>query len=453
MAVFGKKLESFTEQMLLNEAYVGRTPTLELIDQKIAELQEAGPLSIYQNMSRDKRIIELNRLFEKQFGMKLFSINIENSEYLNAWTYTISYRIDIAEKYSPQALSKLVKADSTRGYYYVPGNELCITTHMTTELLFNSGMTSSEIVAVMLHEIGHNFSSCLYGKLYLENREIMLSYKRAMIFMIVLGAILSPFLIGIPMLIAGIKNYRDSTTAGQKAKAERNEKNVGKTGGFFAFIKGLKNKYSDMQSYASELASRIADGWDKYKVLNPLKGEGKQKYKQISNSSGRLDEVFADKFAAVYGYGPELALGLAKMDDYLSKANKKIQLTGTKKEKANNLKFEEVIRKVSIYDVHPQTVQRAVEEIKLLKRELDKANIDPRLAEVIKQQVSELEEVLKKITIQNDELSKNDNARRAWNAYINKELPDAVNDKIEEEIEKALDSKLEEFAKEQAKKK
>lgn len=452
MAVFGKKLESFTEQMLLNEAYVGRTPTLELIDRKIAELKEAGPLSVYHNMSRDKRIIELNRLFEKQFGMKIFSLNIINTEEIDAYSHSMVYRLDVCEKYSPKELNKLVKADS-RGYYFVPNNELCVIIYMSTGLLFNDTFTSSEILAVLLHEIGHNFSNCLYGKLYIANRESALNYKKDIIISIIIGAIFTPFLIGIPQLIQGIKDYRDMSN-GDKRKAQKNERRVGKTGGFFAFINGLKSKYNDWRNSVEEFSYRVADGWDKYEISSPKEGTGKQRYDYLANHTGRFDEVFADKFAAVYGYGPEIALGLAKMDDSPTRADKKIQLYGTQTEEENNLKFEEIMRQLNILsDIHPQTVQRAISDLKLLKRELAKADVDPKLAEAIKTQIKELEDIIDKITTQSEKLSKNDNARRAWNAYINNELPDAVSDKIEEEIEKALDSKLDEYRKSQAKKK
>ena len=126
--------------------------------------------------------------------------------------------------------------------------------------------------------------------------------------------------------------------------------------------------------------------------------------------------------------------------------------TGSKKDKENNLKYEKVNMQIHRYDIHPQTIQRINEELKLLKREIEKDDVDPKLKKVMLEQVKQLEDILKDATTTYEKIDKNTEARKLYNEYINDKYPDAVNDDIEEKIEECLDKYFDE-AKEKCEKK
>ena len=132
------------------------------------------------------------------------------------------------------------------------------------------------------------------------------------------------------------------------------------------------------------------------------------------------------------------------MEEYKSAAYKYIETKGNKEQKKANSKYQKAIAKINFYDIHPQSIQRVNEELKLLKRELAKEDLDPKVKEILEEQISQLEEKLKEFTTTSKKLSKNDNAQRLFNAYINDEFPDAVSEEIEEKIEEALDKLLDE---------
>lgn len=443
MSIFGNSMSTYMEDMMLNEAYIGKTPILEEISKRFQAIIDEGPTSFYKNMSRDKRIIEINRLFEKQFGMDLFSLRVENSEELNAYTIVIGTKFEVADKYAD--LYEVVECNPTRGYYFKPGNNLCITEHIYTGLLF-SGLSGDEITAILLHETGHNFADALYGDIYIQNREASYAYKRAIIMSFIIGVITAPALIGIPMIADSIKSYKMLSNKSETKTAKKDTKKAGKTGGLKAIIAGVKAKAVDYLSYVEELSYRLAD-YTGIKIPDPTKGKGKKEYESYKKSLQRINEVFADKFATMYGYGPELATSLSRMGDYLSRANKEIQTSRSEEDKKKNLKYEELARQASFFDEHPRLIQRINSNINLLERELKKDDLDPKYKKMLEDQLKQLKVSLKEFTEANDKLSKNDNARRIFNAYVQNALPDAVDAEIEEKIEQALDRGFEDYKK------
>ena len=441
MGLYGKELLHYRDNQILNEAYVGKTAYLEQIEEKIADLK-ANPPKITAAIDRDQRVYDINRLFEKQFGMDICTLRILPSATINAYTYSFGIRFDLAEKYKD--LSVLVGADTSRGYYYKKGNNIAVIINVYYGLFFDPSLDAAQTLAIILHEIGHNFSNCLYNELYLANRELAFSYKKGLILSTIIHAALLVVGVGIPGLINDIKTWKLISNKAMNNDLKKNKKTTG--GKIKGWISGTIGKFKDYDSFLSEFLLRIQD-WTSYKkkidIPDPTTKKGKEEYDAVRKSSGRIDEVFADKFAGVYGYGPELASALMIMDDALSRANKKIQTTGTETQKQRNLDFEDIVRRANIFEIHPETVQRTLEEIKLLKRELEKDDVDPKLKDMMEKQLSQLEELLKKAVETSDKLSKNDNARRVFNAYINNELPDAVSEEIEERIEQALDSAFE----------
>ena len=95
-----------------------------------------------------------------------------------------------------------------------------------------------------------------------------------------------------------------------------------------------------------------------------------------------------------------------------------------------------------LYDVHPHTIQRANAMMNSLKAELAKEDLDPKMKEVIKKQLEEMEKFVKEITTACKNDSERQAVRKAFYNTVNEKSPDALAKELEDEIEKELDEAL-----------
>jgi hypothetical protein len=163
--------------------------------------------------------------------------------------------------------------------------------------------------------------------------------------------------------------------------------------------------------------------------------------KATLNSSDRRNEVIADKFAAVYGYGPELGTVLQKMESKPMKDEQiiaKIPFLG----ESINKYWEKLSLNFNEFDCHPHNIQRINECIKTLEDELKQKDMDPKLKSVI---MSQIKEMKSNVNTTRDLINKDpNNIKYAYDAYVADELPDAVTKDIEDEINEELNKALRE---------
>ena len=411
------------KNMIITEAYFGKTPILLEIEKQIGVIR--SNLNKYSDINRSEEVLKLNRLFEKQFGMEIFSLHVEKNNTINAYTIPVATRFDIAFN---DNLSKKIEANQKDGYRFKPGNNLCIICNIYLGLLNCKDITDAEILAVILHELGHNFADAIYADIDVANKASAKARVQLMIYLCIISLGLE-----IPAMVAV---YIGNTNKYNKKIESKTKKR--KVGGFFS---GIMATCSDFGSYVNEVISRLGMGTGirAYKRQAEISGEDKKVKKSLS----RQNEVIADKFAGIYGYGPEQASVLMKMEKQVSKAEKfvdKIPLIG----KLANESFNDAFSDIYKFDCHPHVIQRLNEEIKTLKYELDKSDLDPKLLKAIKEQIKELEKLRDEATKINNKLPKDEQERAALFANINKMDPDAVDEEIEDRINKAFDIWLEE---------
>lgn len=424
MSLFTEALiSSRRNDIVMNEAFIGKTETLLEIERELNSLR-SQKLDVYTNISQHPNIININRLFEKQFGMYLFALKVDNSKIHNAYTMVIANNFDIAY-YSD--LPSMVTGTLKEGFRWKEGNDLCIIVNISLGILMDQNISDSEIVAIILHEIGHNFADALYGEINFANKENMIALEKALSsYASIIG-----FLLALPLYIKAkkmLKEYNNST----RIKREKNPKKTSKIRGI---IQGLGSKWNDYASYKAELRARKRGG----KIYRDYKREaGAAAKERARNGLDRQNEVIADKFAGIYGYAVEISSGLTKLTYHKSEAAKKLEAAGGRLAAASR-DYEDAVKDICDYDCHPNLVQRINEEIKLLERELQKEDIDPRLKLIMIDQLEQLKSIIAKITKTSKMMSKDENAKNAYHDYVNKNCPDAVNDEIEEKIEESLD--------------
>lgn len=419
--------------LILNEAYVGKTPILEAIENKIGELRKKVK---YSNANDTlKETLEINRLFEKQFGMNTFALHIYPSDFVNGFTHVIANNFDIAAEVT---MHDMVEANATDGYRFKEGNGFVIIINLASQLFTDPQYTNAEILAVMLHELGHNFADAIYDEIEYANKSMMNAYYKYLVHMVTLYAIT---IVGIPTAIK-IKKMLKEYTNRNRQKVEKKSQVVGKgkikalfnsinakTGDFFWIIKGILTRLQGGSTIAKRKRSHNIGNDSQLPQVKKAKSLQKQ------------NEVIADKFAGIYGYGPDQASVLLKMEYTPSPSAKFMSKLGKKAQDLSD-QYDKECLDLHKFDEHPQLIQRIMTEITLLKNELKNDNADPKLKKVIKDQITQLEEVLKMATVVTNEMSKSQEAQTIYNQFIKDTCPDALEKEIEDKIEKALNDIL-----------
>ena len=415
----------------VNEAYIGKSDLLQKIEEQIGIVR--------MNLDRNKpfdsnpEVLKLNRLFEEQFGMQIFAFHMDPHKELNAYTRTLCTHFDIAGKIN---YPKSVIIDRQKGFRFKPGNNFCIQVVVYFGLLANPDFTDGEILAIILHEIGHNFADFIDNKIKLQSINIMEAWKAALLQDAILASL--P-IITIPFAIMDYKNtIKRNTNDFANQKAQKNQSSQSKIS---AKINGLNARIGD---FFNDLGDVIAAYNPIRRAIAKASLKVRELYrdeltKSAKESLDRRNEIIADKFAGMYGYGVELASSFQKMGDYVSRSKEWInKLPGG--EKVNNT-WDEIYKDINEFDCHPHKIQRINENIKLLKNELTLQDMDPKMKAAIIQQIKDMEAIVKDMATK---INKNpDDIKAKYDAFVNSELPDATTEKIENEIADELNKLLE----------
>ena len=430
-------LEKLNE-MVLNEAYVGKTPVLEEIVEKIHELR--AKITRFNYSSTDKTVLEINRLFEKQFGMDTFALKIDGDPYINAYTTDIGRRFDMIDK----DMRDYVVGNPSTGYKYIPGNGLVVIMHITVDFLTDQRFTDAEILTVLLHELGHNFAGCIYNKIRLDNRQMMIAYKKYLTAMTVMYAILACSIVGTPYGIINLikisslkKQYNNEILKKKEDKYQAHHR----TTRVAKFLNGISASMANTKYLISAVLNRIT--FDKNYMDYAKSTYTKKQKESIKNSLDRRNEVIADKFPAIYGYGVDMVSLHVKFRDIVN--NKEYQATeklGKMGHTANDI-YEQSMFDINDFDCHPNAVQRMHVALNTLKAELAKDDIDPKVKKEIKLQITEIEETIDSFLSLSNKVHSIEKAQALYFQWVNDNAPDAVNKEIEEDIEKQLDMALE----------
>jgi len=419
----------------VNEAYVGKTDTLIQIEDKINQLR--GNLSRYGDFDRNKTVQEINRLFEEQFGMEVFALHMVNENIMNAYTQVIALNFDV---YKRKNFSDYLIADRKDGYKFRSGNDFCIAANVYYGLLNNADLTDGEILAIILHEIGHNFADFIDGSIRLANQNMLNDF----VFMNIMNILMGIFSLNLGLIINGIDNLIQGAlnmNNSRKNKLEKKDQNKRerKVSGVLGGISGKLTDFGNVVTNILYKTNLIAMGWEKLMrvlTVDPFKKELK---KSAKTSIPRKNEIIADKFATIYGYGPELGSALQKMSAFQYNDSKIIEKIPVFGEKINNF-WDKLYLDINEFDCHPHNVQRINESIKTLEDELNQKDMDPKLKSSIQAQIKEMKANVESVKKAIDKDPKN--MKIAYDAYVANKLPDATTEKIEKEINDELNKAL-----------
>lgn len=178
-----QRLETDAGDIALNEIYFGQPPQLLVVEELFDKLRIAykkidinkNPKS-YRQLINDPILAKIGKQIADTFGFKSVYITISKVEYINAYTIGIptdSKGNNYDETEIPFNYDRLVgSVKITNSGFKIDKKKfgfnmlICL----TFGILFKSDITTKELIAVLLHEIGHQFSRVIYNHKLLSGR-------------------------------------------------------------------------------------------------------------------------------------------------------------------------------------------------------------------------------------------------------------------------------------------
>lgn len=437
----------------LDEAFVPKSKGMKEMEKCLHEIRtpylvDYNSLQFYIKRIRsaddaiqdNPNLIKFCKLMEKEFVFESMSLVILRSDEMNALTLPVSKSVD---KFKEQKM-----LDST-GMRYLKEAKVNITVMISDSLLFNDKFTDAEILSILLHEIGHNFSQS--GIKYLE----YIRMGRHCIDFIVAMRILFNKDIG-TLLQASVNGGMDR---GEWLETKRRFSNYiddfgnvmgTRIPGQFSFVyrvafafftaviapivssdifRSSINKFVRAEDIASKASKK---SWDtllsiiatfygiKLRVaefeasLNAFKyilSRGFINTNLISNSINKymynllqfdlfVDESFADKFVALNGYGPEYIVAMSKMQretyrfglakDFLDKVPIVGEIFAL-----NYILTRGVVNLLS-GDPHPLIESRIKSQLDILEADLKDTSLNPKTRAALKDEIERTRESIKR---------------------------------------------------------
>ena len=381
---------------ILNEAYFGSKPVEKILNQlSIARKKYLTNDKLFQDkryetdINTDPEVMKLNKLFEDTFGFKSFGLYVYNTAIINAYTISPGYRID-----SGNLIDKL--KSSSKGFSYDKKDNISCIVTIYSGMFCNADYTDREILAIILHEIGHNFTPAIdpiTNAFYLPTRFVYYIIT------------ITDFILLLSNTDIYIKQLFSGTNFSLEAYNKLNEK-INKN---FPELKNAINFFTKYFKMFKDLYSDLMQAFHAIFVLsNPLGFTIKILYGVISNLNNIIllfprhrDEKIADSFATMYGYGADLSSALNKFEKnnlIISGAITNSPIIGS----IYNLCMIPTEFIAYLLDEHPTTIARINNQLDYCKSEFSNANLDPKLEREIQQNIRDLENLITRYNPKNN---------------------------------------------------
>lgn len=370
-------------------------PGLIKLEKMIKELREKYKYSQLKVNTDDIAIYDIPELLCNIFGFKSCNFTVSQDLGPNAWTFPLSSKID---KWNYRRCIK----KSSQGLKFTEEANVNISVVITSGALFARYITDREIVALILHEIGHNFSDSVNKTLGIYS-----NFKKVLYI---------PHLIN-PMNWVALSNKLTGIDTKIDTFAKDNLKPViiafDALRYFYSIYTYVIINISDFYALFGAAITGLVGSFNNIIaniIINPIDIVFKPFAKQ--------DEYTADAFAAMYGYGPELANVLTKIEK-----NDDLRLikTAMKENKLDAYYFAFMSESVDyivglIFDSHPSNGKRLLNILNLLEREYNNPNMNPKFKKETKKEIQELKELIEKE--EHDHSFDGNYWRLCWNKYV-----------------------------------
>ena len=377
----------------LTEVYIGKTKELLLAETQL-DIFRKKYMSKYvfnTRVNSDKDLLKFDRMMEDIFGFGCFTLHIHNQPSVNAFTMPIDFRCDYRNP------TDNIIADKN-GFKFKKEYSYAAILGIYSGLIFNPAFTTPEVMALLLHEIGHNFNSAL-NKSNGTFTNIIVTIETFI-------SIMS----GSPLaLINTIKNSNQMRMALDTAGKNMREKNA------IPII--VYDAFKQLQSVLNTTALTINDilrvgSLGTLTIINALYNCVRSALMYIINPANIItkiiglnikykSELTADNFPTIYGYGPELASALNKFEgaegdssSIIMRSFNKIPVLST----IMHCNEIPVFFLAQMFDEHPHSTARIKDQLDLLNLELSKQDMDPKMVDRIKKDIKECNKSLNRLT-------------------------------------------------------
>ena len=424
----------------VQEAYIGKTQNLieceielgKIIKRMKVPFEKVGKRIVdAPAINKSKENKKICELLKKEFGFKEFYLHWDGDDTVNGCTWTEGVILRSGKQLPSLPLKQ------GQGKYYDHSHEYICVVNIFGGLI-DEGITAEELMAVILHEVGHNFTCTPVVTVarYLEPFWIPLSlYMGFKQFASAKGKWEEFLDSGLPVFI-----FNDDQTKCEMNPAfqeflkkaatafVRSQKYIkmgmSGLGNFISSNQSLQEliKYlNNFDQYILDNKNKIMTQWDEYvrrvkefqesvkknpnsflwfglvdigvNVISAIfNGQFAAVKNLFDNTSGYSDEVFADSFATAYGYGPATVSFQAKMGKmrtrsrFLSKKNKYSTY--------NQYVFILLELQSMLTDPHPMDITRIKNQINKLERDLNDDRTPPEVKEIIKKDLDEANKIM-----------------------------------------------------------
>lgn len=387
MGIYSK---DYINRTLLNEVYFGETKEVKKLQELLSNLRKKCMNDDFvPKINSSDEIQAFNRYCEDMFGFKTFSLLILQTPIENAYTYPISCTfkgLDHLKYFAPTATGMKYKKEAN----------YCTLVYITTGLINNIKYSDREILAMLLHEIGHNFSA--------NFNEVTNLQQATLPFIVVLDAIISVLTLNVAAAKTIISNLGSVSNSYKEFRAEIDEivyrklKPLGiakDTILKFANIILNLNHFLYKKLGKSELVKLVHE---RRVILNQFLmgffGLGLTMMNPVSIIRSALsydNEKLADNFPTLYGYGEDIGTATAKLE-----LCDKSERTALYKKIPVLMQFMNLMQipsriAIMLADCHPSAMERMSDQMHMLQRELDKQNLDPKMRKEIERQVKNID--------------------------------------------------------------
>ena len=374
-------------------------PDLIKIEKLIHELRSKYTLKGFNSkkINSDPIMREIAILFENIFGFYSFQFTVDHTLIPNAYTCPVSSKID-----TWNYKKCIVKSNS--GLKFTSTARVNTMAVITSGLLFNNKFTDREIVAILLHEIGHNFSDSINNTL-----GIFSNFKKILMI---------PNLLVRPQDISNV--LRKKATEFNNSMRKNNPELVSSFNALKLFL-GKANyvflttnrAVSTIPQFAMTNLVNTINNIIKQVIINPMGTI----MKVVFNFFGKEDEYTSDSFVSMYGYGPDLASGLLKMERNNITATDEAFKSG----KFGAMYFALMVESVDMINVlvsnsHPPTAKRLLNVLNTLEQEYDQDYINPKFKKETKKEIEKIKRLINE-EMENQSFDGN-YWRIAWNKHI-----------------------------------
>lgn len=377
----------------VNEVYFGKTPQILACEQQLDKFRNKyiGRYTFNMTVNADPDLLKFNRMMEDVFGFGTLSLNIINQPVVNAYTYPVSFRFDTFMNHANDCI-----VDKS-GYRFKKEYDYAAMVYIYSGIIFNPNFTTAEVMAVILHEIGHNFQA--------EMSNTNAGLSDAFMFLRTFVFIFNGHLISMLLQTNTFYSWKENI-----------KKNMRENGAMplFLWIIDVYKAYVDicgsLSVHINDLAELLTLNLStplravysacltllkKYGSLNP--------FSIILNilvgNMHYLNEKSSDNFATMYGYGQETISVQRKFRTKEGRDHRPIQnikdslpLIGT----ISNFNYNLALLVIQPFDEHPVGIVRAKDQLKLLNHELYNADLDPKMKKVIQADIKACEMELDK---------------------------------------------------------